>query len=144
MNVTKDVVIDLLPAYLSGEASADTRALIEEVAAREPAVARLIESARHDGNEPMLQQPLVLPPNLEREMVSRTRALLYRRSVVLALAIVCTLLPFTFGFHDGHVTFWLLRDEKGSRLFWVVAAALWLDYLLLGRRLRIESPSGQD
>jgi anti-sigma factor RsiW len=142
MNVTKDVVIDLLPAYLSGEASADTRALIEEVAAREPAVARLVESARREGKEPMLKQPLVLPPNLERETVSRTRGVLQWRSWMLSLAIMCTLLPFTFNFSVHPITLWLVRDPR-SRLLWVVAAALWLAYGLVGRRLRMESPSGR-
>ena len=36
MNITRHVVADLLPAYLSGEASADTKALIDELAARDP------------------------------------------------------------------------------------------------------------
>jgi len=30
MNVTREVILDLLPVYLAGEASPDTRALIEE------------------------------------------------------------------------------------------------------------------
>ena len=30
MNVTREVIYDLLPAYFAGEASADTRALVEE------------------------------------------------------------------------------------------------------------------
>ena len=62
MNVTKDVVIDLLPAYLSGEASADTCALIEEMSAKDRAVARLLDAASSD--EPALRQPIVLPVNL--------------------------------------------------------------------------------
>jgi predicted anti-sigma-YlaC factor YlaD len=135
MNVTKDVVIDLLPAYLSGEASADTRALIEEIAAREPAVARLIESARRDEREPMLKQPLVLPPDIERKTVSRTRAVLRGRSWALSLAIMCTLLPFTFEFPADHLTMWFVRDQR-SGFLWVLAATFWLTYVLLGRRLR--------
>lgn len=143
MNVTRDVVIDLLPAYLSGEASADTRALIEEMAAREPAVARIIESARREEREPMLKQPLVLPLDLERETMSRTRTLLRWRGWTLSLAIMSTLLPFSFEFPADHVSFWLVRDPR-SRLLWVVAAALWLTYVLIGRRLRVDSPSGRD
>jgi hypothetical protein len=62
---------------------------------------------------------------------------------MLSLAIMSTLLPFTFDFPAEHVTFWLLRDPR-SRLLWVLAAALWLAYGLLGRHLRVESPSGRD
>ena len=30
MNVTRDVIVDLLPVYLAGEASGDSKPLIEE------------------------------------------------------------------------------------------------------------------
>jgi len=43
MHVTRDVVRDLLPAYPSGEASADTNALVESFAAGDPALAREVE-----------------------------------------------------------------------------------------------------
>ena len=88
MNVTKDVVIDLLPAYLPAKRRPDTCALIEEMAAKDPAVARLLDAARRD--EPALRQPIVLPVNLERESVSRTRAALRWRGLLLGLAIACT------------------------------------------------------
>jgi anti-sigma factor RsiW len=135
MNVTKDVVNDLLPAYLSGEASADTRALVEEMAARDPAVARLLEAARREEGAPGLQGPFVLPPNLERESVRRTRAALRWRGWLLALAITCTLLPLSFAFHGGHVTFVLFLDEPASRVLWLLAPAFWWGYSTLGRRL---------
>ncbi len=136
MNVTKDVVIDLLPAYLSGEASADTRALIEEMAARDPAVARLLDAARREEGEPALRQPLVPPANLERESISRTRAALRWRGWLLGLAVACTLLPFAWSFSDGYVHFVLFYDKPASQLLWVLALAFWLGYSALGRRLR--------
>ena len=134
MNVTKDVVIDLLPAYLSGEASADTCALIEEMAAKDPAVARLLDAARRD--EPALRQPIVLPVNLERESVSRTRAALRWRGLLLGLAIACTLLPFAMAFSGGHVMFVLFYDKPASQLLWLLALGFWFAYSALGRRLR--------
>src|SRR5262249_16067590 len=45
MNITRNVVADLLPAYLSGEASADTRAPVDEVGAHDPEIAGLVASA---------------------------------------------------------------------------------------------------
>ena len=41
MAVTRDVILDLLPLYLSDEASADTEALIEEHLESDPELARL-------------------------------------------------------------------------------------------------------
>ena len=41
MNITKDVVMDLLPLYLSDEASPDTKELIEEFERQNPEFQRL-------------------------------------------------------------------------------------------------------
>jgi anti-sigma factor RsiW len=136
MNITRDVVIDLLPAYLSGEASADTRALIDEAAARDPGIARLVASARHEGTDVMDHEHMPLPPNLERDIVTRTRAVLRRRSWTLGLALFFTFLPMTFAFDSGRITFLMMRDEPGSRLLWLSAAWLWFDYIRQTRRLR--------
>jgi anti-sigma factor RsiW len=46
MNVTRNVIFDLLPAYFSGEASAETRALVEEFFATDPEFARMAERFR--------------------------------------------------------------------------------------------------
>ena len=43
MKITRDVITDLLPVYLSGEASADTKALVELFLKDDPEFAKLIE-----------------------------------------------------------------------------------------------------
>ena len=140
MNITRDVIIDLLPAYQSGEASADTRALIDEMAARDPDIARLVASARNERTD-VMPQNIPLPPNLERDIVNRTRAVLRRRSWTLALAIVLTVLPMTFTFGGGGITFLLMRDEPGSRLLWLGAAWFWFDYVRQTRQLQTKLPA---
>jgi hypothetical protein len=140
MNITRDVVIDLLPAYLSGEASADTYTLIDEMAARDPDIARLVASAR-DERMDVMPQNIPLPPNLERDIVNRTRAVLRRRSWTFALAIVLTCLPMAFTFDSGGIKFLLVRDEPGSRLLWLGAAWFWFDYVRQTRRLRLKLPA---
>ena len=140
MNITRDVIIDLLPAYQSGEASADTRALIDEMAARDPDIARLVASARNERTD-VMPQNIPLPPNLERDIVNRTRAVLRRRSLTLALAIVLTVLPMTFTFGGGGITFLLMRDEPGSRLLWLGAAWFWFDYVRQMWRLHSKLPA---
>ena len=141
MTITRDIIGDLLPAYLSGEASADTRALIEETAARDPDIARLVASAKDERTDTMFTHTVSLPPNLERDVVTRTRAVLRRRSWTLALALFFTGVPLVFAFHGGVVTFFMLRDEPGSRLFWVSALYLWFDYVRQSRRLRTKLPA---
>jgi anti-sigma factor RsiW len=41
MNVTREVIYDLLPGYFAGEASADTRALVDEFFATDPEFGRM-------------------------------------------------------------------------------------------------------
>ena len=45
MNVTRQVVADLLPIYISGEASGDTRALVEDFFRQDPEFERIALSA---------------------------------------------------------------------------------------------------
>ena len=45
-----------------------------------------------------------------------------------------------FAFDSRGITFFMLRDEPGSRLFWLSAAWLWFDYVRQTRRLRAKLP----
>ena len=61
MELHPDVVVDLLPAYLAGEASAETRRLVERCLAADPALARLAEDGRRT------LAAVKPPPNLNKE-----------------------------------------------------------------------------
>ena len=94
MNVTRDVITDLLPLYLSGEASPDTKALVEEFLRHDPELARIAQEGR-------IEKGLGLPreaasPDRELQALSCTRGLLRRRGWLLALAIFFTTLPLSF------------------------------------------------
>ena len=130
MQVTRDIVIDLLPLYQSGEASGDTRAAIEEFLRTDPSLARI---ASQDAAPNVAMTPAT---EHERQTVIRTRAAIRRRSWVLAGAIWCTLLPFSFAFRNGQVTFFMLRDQPESVLLFLVAAVLWVQYARITRHLR--------
>ena len=56
MNVTKDIINDLIPLYVANECSADTRALVEEYLQRNP---RQAEELRRIMNTPI---PGTVPP----------------------------------------------------------------------------------
>lgn len=130
MQVTRDIVIDLMPLYQSGEASADTRTAIEDFLRREPGLGKLME--QDDGGLPVADQTTAL----ERQTVVRIRATIRRRAWIQALALLCTLLPFSFAFGGGEVRFFMLRDQPASALLLLAGAALWLVYARLTRSLR--------
>jgi hypothetical protein len=70
MTVTRDVVSDLWPLYTSGEASGDTRALVEAFLAGDPAFAATL---RESGGPVSVTEPPVLPPGHELVALDLTR-----------------------------------------------------------------------
>ena len=68
MKVTRDVVSDLWPLYASGEASADTRALVEEFLAGDPGFAALVRKQPN-----LAADAVALPADEEVKALQRTR-----------------------------------------------------------------------
>jgi hypothetical protein len=136
MNVTRDVVKDLLTVYLAGEASPDTRAFVEDYLRSDQALAREVESARAGS----LGLPPTPPPapDAGKQALDATRQLLKTRTSTLVVAAVFTLLPLTFVFHDSRITFVLIRDAPVIGLtWWATAAVMWTWHVIVRRRLRV-------
>jgi len=139
MSITRDVVIDLLPLYAAGEASADTRALVEDYMRQDPSLGRLLRALQATEAAPASMEPSA---HLEREAVTRTRAMIRRRTWTMAFAIFLTLLPLSIAFDSSGVKFFMLRDQPASALLWVVAAVLWFMYARWTRALGAAIPRG--
>ncbi|MFN7971850.1 MAG: hypothetical protein U0166_05810 [Acidobacteriota bacterium] len=85
MKVTKDVVIDLYPLYASGDASADSKALVEEFLRQDS------ELARQLGEPASLPAAIPsLPPDHEAEALLRTRRRLRGSRVLRLLGLAFT------------------------------------------------------
>src|SRR5271168_2583791 len=97
MNVTKQIIDDLIPLYAANECSGDTRALVEEYLQQNPQQA---EELRRIMSTPL---PGAVPSarNLEETRSFReARRRLRRRNSLMALAIFFSLAPLSF-FSDG-------------------------------------------
>ena len=84
MKVTRDVILDLLPLYLAGEASADTRILVEKYLETDPKLAQLAaESAE------LLPDDSPVPLTTEDQMKAYLEAkqLMFRRNLTWAIMI---------------------------------------------------------
>ena len=127
MTITRDIVIDLLPVYEAGEASADTRAAVEAFLAQDSELARIVKAARSAPAAPAARTAASVPEG-ERKAVERTRKALRRKAWTLAFAIFFTFLPFTLGFLGGDIVFFMWRDAPAARLFLLGAAYLWWSY----------------
>lgn len=82
MQITEDIVHDLLPMYLAGDASRDTQAVVEAYMAEDPKLREIVAAARMD--QP---PPVEVPAGLEQKSLQRTRRLLNRKTLWLGCAL---------------------------------------------------------
>jgi len=125
MNTSKEVIRDLLPVYVAGEASGDTRALVESALADD---ADLRKEAAIMGNVPAV---CVTPPAaLGVDALKRTQRLLRRRTLVAGFSVFFTTLPMAMVYRD-----WGLAGHLGQAACLLVAAAGWVLFLRNAVRL---------
>jgi hypothetical protein len=91
MTITRPVVRDLWALYAAGEASDDSRRLVEEYLAQDPEFARMVRA----DSPPIAPAPVDLPPGHEARTLDRVKARLRRRSPFRLLALAFTGLALT-------------------------------------------------
>jgi hypothetical protein len=144
MNITRDVITDLLPAYFSGEASADTRSVVEQFFHQDPAFE---QEARSDtkGLQVLSQTGIVTPDSrLESKTLKRAKRLLRVQAILLALASTFGLnavsLSFSFEVGNGATRIhWLALPGQRTivLLVFAVSVLLWILYAMVRRRVRM-------
>jgi anti-sigma factor RsiW len=87
MNVTRDVIADLWALVSAGEASDDSRRLVDQFLAADPAFAATLKTEDARMTNPA---DVSLPPNLEVQTLNQTRQQLRRRSPFRLPALVVT------------------------------------------------------
>src|SRR2546423_12424401 len=138
MNVTREVILDLLPVYLSGDASPDTRALVEEYFKQDEEFARRVRLQCAENFAAALPSTL---PDLELRVLHRTRTLLGLQRWLFGFAIAFTALAFSieFTFGGGRLKeFHFLLTDYPAQLgtCFVLGLVCWIAYFLIRRRLR--------
>ncbi|MDX2154772.1 MAG: hypothetical protein SFV54_28780 [Bryobacteraceae bacterium] len=132
MNVPRNVVLDLIPVYLAGEASAETKALVEQFAAADAEIAALLSADREIG----LPAPAPFHEK-SKETLMITKRLIQLRATLFGLALFFSLTPFSVVF-TGNTRFWLLRDApQQAALLFAVAAVAWTAWFLVRRRVNV-------
>jgi len=87
-DVDRDVILDLVPLVLAGEASAATRALVDEHLARDPELATRVRLLAAEGFAPPAGS--TLPPELELLALRRARRAIAVQRWLFALGVACT------------------------------------------------------
>ena len=139
MNVTREVILDLFPVYLAGEASPATRALVEEYLKQDPELAKQLRLQMADNFSAAL--PSELPPDLELRSLRRTRKLLAIQSWLLGLGIAFSAMAFSFqiSFSGGQLSHarFLMFDYPGPfGVLLAIGLLFWSAYFLVRLRLR--------
>ncbi|MFN7925747.1 MAG: hypothetical protein U0Q16_36945 [Bryobacteraceae bacterium] len=138
MKITRDVVEDLLPLYVAGEASAGSRALVDEYLATDAELREQVK--RGDWGMELDVKRMTPGANVEVRALEKTRSLLAWQRRLFGLGLAATLLPFSsmFWMEGGHVHHrFLLAGVPGlmsgllSVAFWI-----WLAYWLVRRKVR--------
>ncbi len=126
MQVTRDIVRDLLPVYLAGEASADTRAVVEAYLAEDDKLREIVETA--GAYSP---PPVEVPASLEAQSLERTRRLLGGKNFWLGFALIFSFAPL------------LVRPLWLADLGLLIGLSGWAAFLVTCKRLNatgLEAP----
>lgn len=130
--ISRDVITDLLPVYFSGEASADTKSLVENFMQSDPEFAKLVK------NESRVEFTAKAGAAPDQEMVSLRRAKrkLRRKAWFLAWAIFFSFLTFIVSIEDTGITWSWQISPLLTLGFAVVAAWFWTAYVRTNRASR--------
>lgn len=140
MNISQSIISDLWPLYASGEASPETRTLVESFLAADPAFARALEES--SGLAPGAAAAPKLPPDHELRTLARIKRRLWGYPGLLLAAMVFSGQAFGRIVSD---TSWDV-SPRNFIIMASIAAAFWLAFfgsLLRNRRRILFSPPGR-
>lgn len=89
-SVHRNIILDLLPVYFAGEASEESRALVEEFARNDAQIGRLIRAGKLESAATTLK--VALPENLEVKAMKRLRSSIRRQMLYVALTTASLLM----------------------------------------------------
>jgi hypothetical protein len=132
MNVTKNIITDLLPLYYAEECSDDTKLLVEEYLQKNP---ELKQQAKNFSQHPLPNHiPLSLNKEDEMKSLVKTRRLLKWRSSVMALAIFFSIAPFSFCYVDGKFHSMIAESPTSALIYGGIGICSWIAYFIVKRR----------
>jgi hypothetical protein len=132
MNVTKNIITDLLPLYYAEECSEDTKRLVEEYLQKNP---EMKEQAKYFSQNPLPNQgPQHLTNNDEMKSLKKTRRLLKWRSSVMALAIFFSIAPFSFAYVQGKFYSMISESPVSALIYGGIGICFWITYFVVKRR----------
>ena len=133
--LSRDIVLDLIPLYLAGEASESTIAAVERYLEHDEGLAEYIRSARDEREHAAETERM--SADLEMRSMQKTRGALRRQRWLFALAIAFTAmgLAVRISFEDSSLpTARLVALDNPALIgFLVLAVICWIAYARVRR-----------
>ena len=136
MKITRNIIIDLLPLYLSDEVSDETRDAVESFLATDPSLAKLAEQARQ--YQPLAEAPVTLNKENELKILEKAKRLTKQRNLFMSMSFLFTGLLLTFH-SDGNGVSWFWNGASAALPIFVLALASWIMFIYSSRKLSIEN-----
>lgn len=128
-SIPQHVILDLLPLYLEGEISHETRDLIEEYLKGNPQLAKLVEQAKVTLS--LQEIPAPLRKENEMEALKKVKKLMIQHNVFLVLAVILTLMI-------GISYIFLWDEPRGAAapfVFGGLAVFFWTAFFVVNRKI---------
>ena len=135
MEITKDVITDLLPIYNSRECSADTKRLVEEFLGANPDFERQINASSRSHLDNLLARKL--QKSDEMKSLKKAKRIMRIQGSIMALAIFFSLAPFSVFNVDGKTHWMMLENPLAACIYGAVGIGMWATYFIFRRRKRI-------
>jgi hypothetical protein len=133
MNISKQIITDLIPLYAANECSADTRALVEEYLRGNPKEAAELQRII---STPIPRGAPAVKDLGEAQAFREARRRLRLRSWLMGLALFFSLTPFSCVSTDNF-SWWMLRDAPGAAAaYGMLGVVLWIIYGVQRSRAR--------
>ena len=89
MEITREVVLDLLPLYIAGEVSNDSKKIVERFLEKDPSLTSMVEHAKTAG---LNEVPIPLSQEVMMENYKKANKMMVIRTLGLAVVIAGTFL----------------------------------------------------
>lgn len=89
-SIHQNVIMDLLPSYIAGEASQETRKLVEEYAKSDPRIAKIIRAGQTDTLT--IAESISTSADLEMKTIKKVRGSIRRQMLFVALGTAAFLM----------------------------------------------------
>ncbi|MEM7802211.1 MAG: hypothetical protein AAF633_23665 [Chloroflexota bacterium] len=130
MKITRDVIIDLLPLYLSGEASPDTQSLVQAFFKQDPDFEKLA-MAKDVGSDIWMDIEKDQPMEENMNAFLLIKRILNFRASILGIALFLSFLPLSMAGSSEQGIYWIMiRDQPVLALaFGLGALVAWGVYI---------------